>query len=352
MARARLASQLLCGPKPSSVVEVARHLVAMQAQDPRGVRLAFRPRSTGLTAADVDLALGDRSLVLTWLCRGTLHLLCAEDYPWLHALTASTVATTNQTRLKQEGVSPEQAERAMTLIERALAGQGPLTRDQLKERLAAKDIPVAGQAMPHLLLLSSARGLTVRGPMVGRDHAFVLVRDWLKLPRRAPDRDDALAELARRYLASHGPARGADLAKWSGLPLRDVRRGLSLVASDTRALPGGELALRRQAIDGDVPPPTLLGAFDPLLHGWVSREPVLGPAGGPAWGVVTSNGLFRPFALVGGHAAGLWTMPKGRVVLEPFSPLPRAARVSLERDAEDVERFLGAKKERSPARVT
>jgi hypothetical protein len=341
IARARLTAQLLTGPKPSSVEAVARHLVAMQAQDARGVRLAFRPRTEGLTAADVDRALANRSLVLTWLCRGTLHLVCAEDYGWLHALTAQTAATSNQTRLRQEGVSPAQAEKAMTLLERALASEGPLTRAQLKERLAAKGVPVAGQAMPHLLFLSSVRGLTVRGPMVEGEHAFVLVREWLRSPKRIPSRDEALAELARRYLAGHGPARDGDLAKWSGLPLRDVRRALTLVAKETTVLPSGEVVLEGRPVDGDLPPPLLLGAFDPLLHGWASREPVLGPEGGPAWGVVTSNGLFRPFALAEGSAVATWSMPDGRVEVKPFAPLGREVRRALDRDAEDVRRFMG-----------
>ena len=60
----------------------------MQGQDPRGARLAVRARTTGLTAADVDRALTDRSLLITWLNRGTLHLVRSEDYPWLLALTA------------------------------------------------------------------------------------------------------------------------------------------------------------------------------------------------------------------------------------------------------------------------
>ena len=67
--------------------------------------------------------------------------------------------------------------------------------------------------------------------MVGREHAFVLVRDWLGAPEPV-DRDAALAELARRYLAGHGPAGERDLARWAGLPLRDARAGLSAIAPE------------------------------------------------------------------------------------------------------------------------
>jgi hypothetical protein len=56
---------------------------------------------------------------------------------------------------------------------------------------------------------------------------------------------------------------------------------------------------------------------------------------------VTVNGLFRPFAMVKGRAAGTWAMPKGEVVLEPLGRISKADRAALERDGEDVKRFLG-----------
>ena len=77
----RLTAQLLSGPPARDPVTVAERLLAVQGQDPRGARLAIRARTTGLTAADVDRALTeDRSLLITWLNRGTLHLVRSEDY--------------------------------------------------------------------------------------------------------------------------------------------------------------------------------------------------------------------------------------------------------------------------------
>src|SRR5262249_40111396 len=158
------------------LVAVAERLLAVQGQDPRGARLAVRVRSRGLTAADVDRALTEeRSLVISWLNRGTLHLVRSEDHPWLHALTASApLAVENARRLAEEGVSPRQADRGVAVIERSLAEEGPLTRSRLRDRLAAADVPIGGQALVHVLVLATMRGLVVRGPMVGRQHAFVL----------------------------------------------------------------------------------------------------------------------------------------------------------------------------------
>jgi Winged helix DNA-binding domain len=335
----RLTAQLLAGPPAADPVAVARRLLAIQGQDPRGARLAIRARSVGLSAAHVDRALTEqRSLLITWLNRGTLHLVCSEDYPWLHALTTPPLSTANARRLAQEGVTAAAARRGVDVIERSLAAEGPLTRAQLRERLATADVRTAGQALVHLLILATLRGLTVRGPMVDRQHAYVLVRDWLGEPAAPIDRDRALAELARRYLAGHGPAGERDLAKWAGLPLRDARAGLAAIASELSQRADGLLDLAKRPAAAPLPPPRLLGAFDPVLLGWKSRAEILAPS---HRGIVTVNGLFRPFALVRGRAVAIWGMPAGEVVIEePFDRLTRRDAATLRADAKDVLRYL------------
>ncbi|HEX6934065.1 MAG TPA: winged helix DNA-binding domain-containing protein [Streptosporangiaceae bacterium] len=340
----RCAAQLLSGPPAATPEDVVSTLLAVQGQDPRGARLAIRARTNGLTAADVDRALtADRSLLITWLNRGTLHLVTAEDYWWLHPLMTPPLETAVSRRLEQEGVSADDADTAVGLIDAALTADGALTRAQLGDVIAAAGIRTEGQALVHILARASIRGLIIRGPMIGRQHAFVRVSDWLGEPPagfgpRVFDRDVALAELARRFLAGHAPASERDLAKWAGLPLRDARRGLTAIAGELRERPDGraELAAAGSRPAPVLPRPRLLGSFDPLLHGWVDRKPVLGSA----TGVVTVNGLFRPFALVEGRAAATWSLPGGTVKLSPFAPLAEPVAAALDADARDVVRFL------------
>jgi hypothetical protein len=332
----RLTSQLLAGPPARDPVAVVRRLLAVQGQDPRGARLAIRARTSGLSAADVDRALSDdRSLLITWLNRGTLHLVCSEDYPWLFTLTTPRLLAGNARRLAQEGVTPAAAERGVSVIEHSLTEEGPLSRPQLRDRIASAGVRTEGQALVHLLMLASLRGLTVRGPMVGRQHAYVLVRDWLE-PSAPVDRGHAQAELARRYLAGHGPADEHDLAKWAGVTLGDARAGLGAIASELRTREDGLVDLVKRPIAAKLPPPRLLGSFDPLLHGWTSREAILGSH----QGIVTINGLFRPFALVGGRAAATWSLSGGEISLKPFGRLGSREKAALDREAEDVLRYL------------
>ena len=332
----RLTAQALAGPPLSDPVAVAERLLAVQGQDPRGFRLAVRARTEGLTAADVERALGEeRSLLVTWLNRGTLHLVRSEDYPWLQALTTPPLLSSSARRLRQEQVSEAEAERALATIERALADEGPLTRHQLRERLEAADVRVEGQALIHLLFLSAVRGLTVRGPMTGKEHAYVLARDWLGEPPPV-DREMALAELARRYLVGHQPASDRDLARWAGLPLRDARAGLAAIAGEVEQGEDGLLRLAKRQEPAEPPPPRLLGAFDPVLLGWTSREDILGRH----TRLVTKNGIFHPFAMVGGRAVAKWGWPGGKLKLEPLQRLPASVVKALEADADAVRRFL------------
>lgn len=337
----RFAAQLLtaAGSRPRDPAVVVRHLLAIQAQDPRGARLAIRVRSTGVTAPDVDRALDDRALVVSWLNRGTLHLVTAEDYGWLHALTTPRLLTGVTRRLRQEGVSEAQAEQGVRTVVRAIERDGPRTRLQLAEALAGQGVPTKGQALVHVLALTSLRGHVVRGPMVEAHQAYVLVADWLgKQPR--VDRDTALAELARRYLAGHGPASDRDLAKWAGLPLRDARIALryvdladrddGLAALPSAPEPGGELG------------PTLFGAYEPVLMGWTSRREVLGDHDGD----VVSGGLFRPFAYARGRAVGTWRIAGDEVRVEPFGRLTD----DFDREAKAVSTFLGGTSGRTSAR--
>jgi len=334
----RLTAQLLAGEPARDPVAVAGRLLAVQAQDPRGARLAVRARTAGSSASAVDRALTeDRSLVVGWLNRGTLHLVRSEDHHWLHALTTPPLFTASARRLAQEGVPPEAAERGVAVVERALADEGPLTREQLGERIAAAGVRTQGQALVHVLFLAALRALIVRGPMIGGRHAYVLVRDWLG-PAHAVDRDRALAELARRYLAGHGPADARDLARWAGVALRDARAGLGAIAGELVRREDGLVDLAGRVPAAGLPPPRLLGAFDPVLLGWTDREPLLGPHA-PR---VTVGGLFKPFAMVAGRAAALWTLRSGELELEPLGRLRRADRAALEADAADVLRFLSS----------
>ena len=350
--RRRLTSQLLAGSPvrgSGAPAVVTERLLAIQAQDPRGARLAIRARSAGATAADVDRALDAAELLITWLCRGTLHLVRAEDYPLLQALTAPQMITGSDRRLNQEGVGARQARRGVHLIERSLRDDGPLGGGELRARVSAAGIPVAGQAMTHLLFRAALEGRIVRGPMAGgSEQRYALVADWLpraagEVARIAADRDRSLRELALRFLAGHAPACDRDLARWAGLPLRDARAGLDALGDRLRVWDGGLVSLAGAPRVAESPPPRLLGAFEPVLMGWRSRTLVLGDHDAR----IVTGGIFRAFAFApgpnapAGEPVAIWRIGRTGVELEPLRALEDSLREALARDGEQVMRFLG-----------
>jgi hypothetical protein len=335
---ARLTAQLLAGRPARDPVTVTERLLAVQAQDPRGARLAIRARTRGLRAADVDRELTERrSLLITWLNRGTLHLVTAEDYAWLHVLTTPPLLTSSDTRLRQNGLSASQIAKGLSVIEGALVEDGPQTRAQLKDRLERAGVPIADTAHVHLMFRASLEGVCVRGPMVSRQHAYVLARDWLA-PARPVQRSVALAELARRYLAGHGPADDRDLARWAGLPLRDARAGLEAIAPELVQRTDGLLQLRSaRRRPAPLPPPRLLGTFEPTLLGWRSREALLGDD--PQ--VIVNGGMFSQFAIVAGRGVAGWRLRDGQLEIKPWAPISDDDLAALKRDGAAVQEFLG-----------
>ncbi len=327
--RRRFAAQGL-GAACACPVDAVRGVLAVQAQDLRSARLAVRARSTGLFAHDIDTALTDeRTLVVSWLVRGTLHLVHRDDYPWLWALTPPATIS---------------AERALAIIERALTDNGPLPRADLAERLARAGIRTAGQATPHVLMFAALRGLVVLGPVHDGTLAVALTRDWLGSQPAALSGDDrvrALAELVRRYLRGHGPASVADIAAWSGIGLRDVRDGLRQI--DGELDEDGDLVdlAARDARPPSAMPCRLLPPFDPYLLGWRDRGFIV--ADENVRRVYPGGGMLRATAVIEGRAVATWTLQRrgGRVHVEVdvFDDLDTATEATLWAEADDVARF-------------
>jgi hypothetical protein len=180
----------------------------------------------------------------------------------------------------------------------AVLSERPLDRAGLLRELAARGHDRLGQRSINVLMpWAAAQGL-IAGLPDGRYRAAQ--------PPAAVDDDQALATLARRYLAGYGPAAAADLASWSGLPLTTARRALAALdhieaAGELLALPG-----TLDAAPPPAPPALLLAAFDTIMLGYRAREPVV--AAGDDRRILPGGGMLRPAVLIGGLAAGTWTL--------------------------------------------
>jgi hypothetical protein len=313
---------------------------ALQAQDNWAARLGVRARSAALTDTDVRRAIDDdRTIVRTWLMRGTIHLIAADDLRWLVRLIGPAIARKYRTRWRQIGLTDDVLDRSLELLPEVLA-DGPLTRHEIRAALTERGVTLESpdpQAHTHAIVHASTTGLICRGPDRGRHSTFVLTDQWLPDAATGPSDDDALAELARRYFAAFSPATAADFATWSGLP---SARAIALIRDE---LTETEVDGRPGFCRGEVEPGgglRLLPAFDNYVLGYRDRSAILEAARHPR---VYQGGMIRPTILLGGAVIGTWSLDraKGRIAASPFEPFPASVRRTVEAEVADVSRFLG-----------
>ena len=347
---ARLRSQHLTDDTrlDADVATVTRSVCAIQAQAFDAARHQVRVRAGALTAGAVDQAFAqERSVVRTWLMRGTLHLCAADDARWLIGAFGPAVNQMGASRRSNLGLDDDVCARAVALIRTALA-DGPMARSELRRRLVGAGVieePV-GQLLVHLLYHAAALGIVCSGPRIGRDDSFVLLDDWVP-KSKGPQGDAAFAELARRYFAAYGPASDADFGAWSGLRMTVVRSAMAAISSELVAFPGSIPGLWTlgPASDAEISRPVvrLLGHFDTFLLGYRRRQHH-GGGEAEAWIHDGGGGWIRPVICVDGWIAGGWRMEQTggeiEVKVMPFDRISRRADPAIGREVASIGRFM------------
>jgi hypothetical protein len=334
--------------RPSAIL---LEVCGLQAQLLSAAALGMRARSAGLQASDVNPALHDeRSIVRTWLMRGTLHVVAADDLRWLVDLLGPIFARAGAARHAQLGLDDDLKARGIAAIRRILIDAGPLTRYELVDRMRRLDVVVdpKTQAPIHLIRLAALRGILCLGP--DRDDGestYVLLDDWVR-PTLRRSREMALAELARRYFAAYGPASVEDLVAWSGVPLTEARSAVTgakagLTEVTIQGRPGFVL---KQRLRPEVTPAKanvrLLPTFDTYLLGYRRRD--LAVPLPLQRRLQRGGGWLHPAVVVNGRAVAAWTLRKtgrrGQIVIEPFEAISVDVRGGIEAEVRDIGRFL------------
>jgi hypothetical protein len=347
LAALRLAAQRIGSSELTTPGDTVRWMLAMQGQEFAGVRWSVGLRHGGATEADVAAALDAGEIVRSWPLRGTLHLVAAEDLGWMLALTAPRLMVSAARRRAWLGITDADVEGARAAAIAALTGRRVLTRDALLATIDSAGVGTAGQRAYHLLWTLAQTGTLVLGPTEGTQQTFALLDEWVPKPRRL-ERDEALSELALRYIRSHGPATDKDLARWSGLTLGDVRRGLAVCVGrlTTLELGGSTYHVAPETLADAAPQArvSLLPGFDEYLLGYRDRTAVLAPEHSDAI-VPGGNGVFKPTIVVDGEVVGTWRrrVTAGEIVIEPapFGRLSGRDRKGLEEAARAYGAFIG-----------
>jgi hypothetical protein len=332
-AQQRLHTQRLASAGFDSPAEVVRWFGAVQAQDYAGALWAVGMRAAGATEADVERAIATGAIVRTWPLRGTIHFVAPEDVRWMLTHFAPRTIARAASRFRQLELDARVLAKSAAILVRALQGGRQLTRPRLYALLERAGIATQDNRGLHILWRCAHDGLICFAAREGRQSAFALLDEWV--PRaKMRDRDDALAELARRYFTSHGPATLQDFIWWSGLSAADGRTAQELAG------PSREPA---RAIRSRVPShhAVLLPPYDEYTVAYRDRSAALDPA----HAVAARNGIFSPTIVVDGRIAGTWTRRLSRdavtIALKPFAPLTGARARSVAAAATRYGRFLG-----------
>ena len=272
--------------------------------------------------------------------------MAAEDLRWLLALTGPRVQRGNVGWYGRHGIDAEAIRRTREVLERELGGGRSLTREELGRALSEAGLASVGPRLAGLMMHLELEGIVCSGPPRGSRQTYALLEEWVG-PTPPRSRDDALAELASRYVTGHGPAQAIDLAWWSGLTLGDVRRGLELAGSRLVRERVGDRELW-SAASGPATPVhgtsvRLLPNWDELLVAFRDRTDAVDP-GLPAFArtpvSLLSNVVVRDGLVVGTWRRS-WQGDRLRVRTTLHVALDATEQEHLEQAAAELARFLG-----------
>jgi hypothetical protein len=329
----RLDNHRLVGRRLASPADVVRWLGAVQAQDYAGAvwALAQRSRSNSASAA-IDRAFDEGAILRTHILRPTWHFVAPDDLRWMMTLSAPRVHAANGFVYRFSGLDAKTLTRAMRVLERALEGRRYRTRQELAADLARARIAAAGTRLACIMMFAELEQSICSGPRRGREFSYALFDE--RVPR-APviSRDEALARLAGRYIASHGPATLRDFCWWSGLTTRDARRALEMLSPRVTLVDVDGLSCFSTAARAASPPPLahLLPNYDEYLVAYRDRQLVVTGSSGD--GVVRAADAFAHHIVVDGRLAGSWSRPAtpgGPVRLSLYAPLDRTRRRAVD----------------------
>lgn len=341
----RLGNQKLAGSDLRDPAGVVAWCGAVQAQDYPGARWGVGLRMKGADDAGIEQAFDSGRILRTHVMRPTWHFVTPADIRWMLDLTAPRVSALMANYNRQLDLDPRTLVRSNRIIGKALAGQTHLTRAELAGALSKGGITATGQRLGHIMMQAELDGVVCSGPRRGKQFTYALIDERAPNAVRMP-RDQALAELTRRFFRSHGPATIRDFVWWSGLTVRDAKAGLEANASAISEQRDGKLTYF--SVNEEDPSPRgsaasrayLLPNYDEYLVAYRDRALVAAKAPPTTFGAAP----FPHHVIVDGVMAGGWrrTVRKDSVHVEVvgYSRLSPAVRDAVREAADGYAAFL------------
>ena len=344
--RERLCNQQLIGSTRRKPAQVVSWLCAMQAQDFPAAKWAIGLRATGVQDADIEQAFNDGQILRTHVLRPTWHFVAPEDIRWLLSLSSPRIHAVNAYYYRQLGLDKKTFSRSCAMIQRVLEGGEAMTRVELAAYLKRAKVPADGLKLAYLMMQAELDGVICSGPRRGKQFTYSLLDE--RVPKAKPKtREEALAELAKRYFASHGPATVRDFSWWSGLPVKEAQGAIDSVrpileSSEIGGLTHWSGEGLHAAAKG--PAAMLLPNYDEYLIAYKDRAAVVDQSR-VANIAARTGGAFANHLMIDGRLAGGWsrTIKPNTVQLDiaPYKKLTPAQSRAVSNAAECYGEFLG-----------
>lgn len=235
----RLHHQRLSSTSFTRPADVVTYLGAVQAQDYPGAKWAIGQRLRHATDAAIEKAFADGSILRTHVLRPTWHFVTPADIRWMLELTAPRIKLAIGFNCRRMSMDDALFKRSQKALVAALRGGRQLTRDTLRQVLQRAGIATDDVRLVLILMRAELDGVICSGARIGKQFTYALLDE--RVPTSVTvTRDEALAELTRRYFTSRGPATVQDFVWWSGLTVADARAGIEMTGR----------RLVREVIDG------------------------------------------------------------------------------------------------------
>jgi hypothetical protein len=342
----RLFNQQIAATECATAREIVTHLGAMQAQEYAMAKWAIALRlDAGHTDADIETSFNNGEILRTHIMRPTWHFVAPEDIRWMLSLCGPRVLGGNKSMEKQLELDTKVFTKCNKILEKVLAGNTYLTREEIRTELE-KAVKVGdGQRLAYIMMQAEQIALICSGPRKGKQFTYAL------LDERAPfvkpiAREEALAKLTERYFASRGPATVHDMAVWSGLTLKDVREGVSNLPKDFIhvIVDEKEYIFRPSEISENKKHQSsfLMPDYDEYGMGYKDRSAIKTTKALPYWG---NNGTpYSHWLVVDGTIEGTWEkVVQGKTVsakTTPFSSFTKAQEKKVLAAVKKYESFI------------
>jgi hypothetical protein len=350
--RRRLANQRLAGGLFKDPVDAVTQLGALQAQDFYGALWGVGQRVPTTTEREVERYFTDGRILRLHILRPTWHFVSPADVRWMLKLTSHRVHSISGTMYRQLGIDAPTVKKTFKIIEKALRGGNTLTRNELGALLDSGGVRIGegdGMRLGYLMFHAELEALVTSGPRRGKQFTYGLLDDRAATPAKSPSGQDALAELARRYFVTRGPATAKDFSWWSGLTITQAKASIKLLDSELQH----EVVNDADYYWSDVrkPAASLKGAFllpnyDEYGIGFVDRSAIYDAEQAEQM-KLRDRPIFGHLLMVDGRGAGTWRreLGKGEVTISYsyFKPVNATAKAGIAKAAKRYADFLGLK---------